>query len=217
MIFNDFFLAQFGTKVAVTNRMPRSLRNLQSQSMIHFIGRANNDLPLFRRHADYKKFRRTLFQFTHDQQFFIHHYALMRTHVHILAWIEEAASTPDIIKSIALSYYHYYRRRYKIKGHLWHGRYRSIAIQNESHWLQCGRYIELNPVHAGICKDPAKYPWSSYHYYASGKKDALVRARFHAENDTSDKMEEYRNFIMAGIDMDYQRLKHQYEKCRNSQ
>lgn len=196
--------------------MPRTARILPPSSMLHLIGRGNNDTRLFRRYADFLHFERTLFSYIRDSRVFIHHYILMHTHFHLLAWVEDTNILAGIIKSACLSYYHHYTKKYEYKGHLWHGRFRSIIINSEPQWLQCGRYIELNPVYAGICKDPSDYNWSSYHYYAKGKKDSLLRPIFYPLGDvkhrTGQANNAYREFILSGIDFEYQEQKKFFEK-----
>ena len=54
------------------------------------------------------------------------------------------------------------------------GRYKATLLDSESYLLTCSRYIELNPVRAGMVNDPAEYPWSSYHFNALGKENSLL-------------------------------------------
>jgi putative transposase len=61
-------------------------------------------------------------------------------------------------------------RRYSRTGSLWEGRYKSCIVDADGYLLACQRYIELNPVRAGIVPDPAAYPHSSYRANALGKK-----------------------------------------------
>lgn len=73
------------------------------------------------------------------------------------------------------SYYvQYYNYCYRRTGTLFEGRYKATLIDSESYLLTCMRYIELNPVRAGMASDPADYPWSSYPYNALGQADELV-------------------------------------------
>jgi putative transposase len=71
-------------------------------------------------------------------------------------------------------YVQYFNYCYRRTGTLWEGRYKATLIDSESYLLTCMRYIELNPVRAGMVADPSDYPWSSYHYDALGKADDLV-------------------------------------------
>lgn len=183
--------------------------------MLHVIAKSNARRRIFHRDGDFCNFlfRLRLRLRLHASQCWVHHYALMHTHVHLLIWCEDTGFLATLMKSVLVSYHHYYERTYEYHGNLWHGRYRSIVIEEESHFLQCGRYIELNPVHAGVCKDPGRYRWTSYHHYAFGRPDSIVRPRFYEgvwREGVADV--EYQQFVRAGIDMDYQRMKKLYER-----
>jgi putative transposase len=65
-------------------------------------------------------------------------------------------------------------RLYRRSGTLWEGRFRSCIVQGEAYLLSCARYIELNPVRAGMVAHPAEYPWSSYRANAQGEANGLV-------------------------------------------
>jgi putative transposase len=78
------------------------------------------------------------------------------------------------MKQVNLSYFHYYKKIYSYFGHLWQDRFKSNIIEADSHLLQCGKYIELNPVRAGIVKHPSEYRFSSYNFYAKGIPDSLL-------------------------------------------
>lgn len=195
--------------------MPRKARQLAKSAMLHIIARGNNKIRIFRNRRDFSHFEWTLTRFLPENDFFIHHYVLMHTHFHFLAWLENTEQLAQIMKSILISYQYYYRKKYKYTGHLFCDRYRSILIENEEGYLQCGRYIELNPVHAGLCDDPKKYSWSSYNTHAFGKENVLVKTNMYS-NVALCKMkgsenEEYQDFIKAGIDLDVQKLKKQFE------
>jgi putative transposase len=68
----------------------------------------------------------------------------------------------------------YFNYRYGRTGTLWEGRYRATVLDSEQYLLTCCRYIELNPVRAGMVRRPADYPWSSYRCNAQGENDRLI-------------------------------------------
>ncbi len=78
------------------------------------------------------------------------------------------------MKRLGQRYVQYINRTYQRSGTLWEGRFRSCIAQQENYLLICQRYIELNPVRAGIVNHPGKYRWSSYRANAQGEKDALL-------------------------------------------
>ena len=71
-------------------------------------------------------------------------------------------------------YVQYYNYSYRRTGTIWEGRYKATLIDSEAYLITCMRYIELNPVRAGMVVDPADYPWSSYHHNALGQPSDLV-------------------------------------------
>jgi putative transposase len=79
-----------------------------------------------------------------------------------------------MMQSLGRMYVLYFNRQYQRSGTLWEGRYKSCLVQQETYLLELYRYIELNPVRAGMVKDPADYSWSSYQCNALGKKTDLL-------------------------------------------
>lgn len=78
------------------------------------------------------------------------------------------------MKVLGQRYAQYFNRTYQRTGALWDGRYRSCPVQEEQYLMNCQRYIELNPVRAGMVKHPADYRWSSYRVNAHGLQSSLV-------------------------------------------
>lgn len=88
-------------------------------------------------------------------------YCLMANHFHILL----ALSGPNLSRGMHRLNGLYARRfneRHGHTGHLFEARFASVAVETEVHLLEAIRYIVLNPVRAGICSDPADWPWSSF-------------------------------------------------------
>jgi len=80
------------------------------------------------------------------------------------------------MKNLEETYAGYFNRRYKRTGGLYEGRFRSFPIDTERYWFTCMRYVELNPVRAGIITTPEDYRWSSYRFHAFGEpNDWLIQ------------------------------------------
>ncbi len=79
------------------------------------------------------------------------------------------------MKRLGQRYVQYINRTYKRSGTLWEGRFRSSIIQQDEYLFSCQRYIEMNPVRAGIVKHPGEYRWSSYQINGQGKISDLLR------------------------------------------
>ena len=94
-------------------------------------------------------------------------------------------------------------RTYRRSGTLWEGRFRSCPTQEEAYLLACQRYIELNPVRAGIVEHPAEYPWSSYRANAQGGTDALLKPhRLYQAlgRDAADRQAAYRELFRHDLE-----------------
>jgi putative transposase len=98
----------------------------------------------------------------------------MTNHIHLLASPETVESLPKTLQSLGRRYVQYFNYRYKRTGTLWEGRYRATVVEAETYLFECMRYIELNPVRAGMVAQPNDFPWSSYRANAEGKIDILV-------------------------------------------
>ena len=80
-----------------------------------------------------------------------------------------------MMQTLGCIYVRYFNERYERTGTLWEGRYRSAVIDSERYFLQCSRYVEMNPVRAAITLTPDEWRWSSFRSNANGQPDALVR------------------------------------------
>ncbi len=105
----------------------------------------------------------------------MHAYVLMTNHFHLLPSPPPSGEALSrLIQSIGRRYVRYFNTEYKRSGTLWEGRFKSSVIDNEAYLLTCYRYIEENPVRAGLVEIPEDYRWSSYHHNVLGKEDILI-------------------------------------------
>jgi putative transposase len=104
----------------------------------------------------------------------VHGYVLMTNHVHLLLSAVDNEGPSVLMRRLGQRYVQYFNRRYERSGTLWEGRFRSSLVDNEQYLLICQRYIELNPVRAGMVEAPEDYPWSSYRANALGADDPLL-------------------------------------------
>lgn len=153
--------------------MPRTGRIIPIETTLHIMCRGNNKLPVLANNLDKKQYSCLLHRFKFNNRIDILHYCIMDSHVHLIVWLGQNSNLSRLIKQVSLAYYYYYIKRYNYCGHLWQGRYKSIILKSDIRALQCGKYIELNPVRAGITTEPGQYQFSSYRYYALGEQDPL--------------------------------------------
>jgi putative transposase len=98
----------------------------------------------------------------------------MTNHAHLLVTPQSQGGISQMMQSVGRRYVQYFNRTYTRTGTLWEGRYRATLIDTEEYLLTCYRYIELNPVRAGMVVHPWQYPWSSYAANALGAHDPLL-------------------------------------------
>ena len=104
----------------------------------------------------------------------IHAYVLMTNHVHLLVTPTYPSSAPKMMQSIGRVYVQYFNSGYHRTGTLWEGRYKAAIVDDERYLLTCMRYIELNPVRAGMVVSPGDFVWSSFRANAWGAPDDLL-------------------------------------------
>jgi putative transposase len=104
----------------------------------------------------------------------LHAYVLMTNHVHLLITSTRQDGPAKLMQAIGRRYIQYINRTYKRSGSLWEGRYKSSALQAETYLMACMRYIELNPIRAGMVAEPGQYTWSSYRHNGLGQTDERI-------------------------------------------
>ena len=152
-------------------RLPRFVIPGQSQ---HVIQRGNNRQDIFCADEDYRFFLEKLQAAGKKHSCDIHAYVLMTNHVHLLVTPYAEDGIGKLMQRLGRYYVQHFNRCYKRSGTLWEGRYKSTLIDSEQYLFTCMRYIELNPLRAGMVTHPADYPWSSYRYNALGKPDGVI-------------------------------------------
>lgn len=155
--------------------MPRRARLTLPGVPLHLIQRGNNRQACFFADDDYRFYLGWLAEYAGKIGCRVHAYVLMTNHVHLLVSADRAESPGALMKALGQRYVQYVNRAYRRSGTLWEGRFRSCLIQEENYLLACQRYIELNPVRAGMVGHPGEYRWSSYRANGQGEDDALVR------------------------------------------
>ena len=140
----------------------------------HIIQRGNNRGLIFASEEDYSCYANYLLDALHRYVAEIHAYVFMTNHVHLLITPRRPDSLARILQSVGRRYVRYFNDRYQRTGTLWEGRYKATVIDSELYLLRCYRYIELNPVRAGMVAHPGNYRWSSYRAHADGAADRLI-------------------------------------------
>lgn len=140
----------------------------------HVIQRGNNRGDIFRAAEDYLFFLTTLGSAVTRHSLSVHAYVLMTNHVHMVVTPRTQTSLPGVMQEVGRTYVRFYNAKYSRTGGLWEGRYRTSVIQDEEYFVTCHRYVELNPIRAGLAQRPEDYRWSSCRFYSTGREDGLL-------------------------------------------
>jgi putative transposase len=140
----------------------------------HVRHRGNNRCDVFVDAEDRETFLSMMGKSAQEYEVAIHGYTLMTTHYHAQVTAPDKDALPGMMQRLGKDYVRYFNKRYSRTGTLWEGRYRASLILDERYWFNCLRYIEANPVRAGMVQSAADYRWSSYGCNALGWDDSLI-------------------------------------------
>jgi putative transposase len=129
---------------------------------LHLVQRGNNRQACFGAEEDFAAYAHWLGEYARKCRVAIHAWVFMTNHVHLLLTPQTMDGVSHLMQTLGRHYVRYFNHTYKRTGTLWEGRFKSCVIQAEDYLLLCQRYIELNPVRAGMVMSPDDYPWSSF-------------------------------------------------------
>ena len=139
----------------------------------HIIQRGINRQDCFISDKDFAAYAHWLDQSARRYQVAVHAWVFMTNHVHILATPQTEQGVSRMMQATGRHYVRYFNHTYGRTGTLWEGRFKSCLVDAEDYLLACHRYIELNPVRAGMVAVPEDYTWSSYKANGFGKQMKL--------------------------------------------
>ena len=182
--------------------MPRVPRHLQwsEEACFHLMNRGHNREPVFADDEDRRAFVGLVARYRDRVGFRLLHYCLMSNHFHLLVKLPDPRQVSTLMAGLLRAYVHHCHRRHGFVGHRWQGRFKSPAVQCRDYLLSCGRYIERNPLEAGIVVQPWDYEWSSARVHATGAADPLVTesAGYHElASQAQDREERWRGFLLG--------------------
>ncbi len=197
----------------------------------HVVQRGNNREACFFEDKDYRVYLDKLKLYSRKYHVAVHSYVLMTNHVHLLLTPSTTTGVSQLMQSLGCYYVRYINQAYERTGTLWEGRYKSTLVDSDNYFLTVSRYIELNPVRAGMAEHPSEYRWSSYQQNALGipielltphsiytglaKTDKTRYKRYQAlfEHDIPDyTLEEIRESLNRAWVLGSDRFKQQIEK-----
>ncbi len=140
----------------------------------HITTRCNNKQELIKNDYDFEKYKFIVKCAKKKFGFLLHNYVVMNSHPHIIIRLELTLDISKIMQAINRQYARWYNKHYKRKGHFWEERFYAELIKDDFQLLAVMRYIDLNPVRAGLCKTPSEWKHSGANFYLNGIKDDLI-------------------------------------------
>ena len=133
--------------------MPRKPRFFPLGAPVHVVQRGNNRQVCFASDADMAAYVNWLFEGAQKFGIEIHAWVLMTNHVHLLVAQSSENAISRCMQYLGRNYVRYFNYRFRRTGTLFEGRFKGHLVQSEGYFLQCCRYIELNPARAGMVSD----------------------------------------------------------------
>ena len=183
--------------------MPRKTRFFLPGVPVHVIQRGNNRQPVFFGPDDYRFYLDRLGEASLTHGCRVHAYCQMTNHIHLLVTPQDRDSISAALQALGRRFVPHINHAYGRSGTLWEGRFKAGAVQQDAYLLACYRYIEINPVRAGMVADPADYPWSSYRANALGEADGLLSPHglYRSLGPTEpERLQVYRELIEQALD-----------------
>lgn len=184
--------------------MPRYPRAFVAGYPHHIVQRGHDRQPVFAADDDYQFYLENLVEQKDLLGIRLFAYCLMTNHVHLVAQPEnEGSDLSRLMRVLAARQTRYSNRLERRTGTLWDGRFKSSLIDTERYLLACCRYVDLNPVRAGMVVAPEAYRWSSYNARA-GYSEAWAWQDFDPSyiglgKDAAERQTRYRTFVSAGV------------------
>ena len=154
--------------------MSRRPRQESPTQVYHFINRGVNKKKIFHHAKDYNFYLGLLKEYCEKLNAQIYHYCIMSNHAHLVLKAESLESLSRFGHFTHRRYAYYYCKTYHWSEQVFRRNFMSVPILDDSYLLECGRYIERNPVDAKLVEKPEDHAYSSYLFYAEGKETPLL-------------------------------------------
>ncbi len=154
--------------------MPRMARGIGENYIYHVLNRGNGKQKVFHKEQDYKIFIDLMKEALRKFSVKIYAYCLMPNHFHLIISPLKTGELSKFMQWLMTSHVRRYHKNYGTCGHIWQGRFKSFIIQPENYLLTALRYVEGNPVRAGLVNSALDWLWSSHKETANLKPKFLV-------------------------------------------
>lgn len=149
--------------------MPRTARAAAGGLCYHVLNRGNARAAIFHKGGDYRAFLKVLAEVARAVALRPLAYCLMPNHFHLVAWPEGDGDLGRSLHRLLTAHVRRYHAHYHSSGHVWQGRFKAFPVQEDEHLLTVVRYVERNPLRAGLVGRAEDWPWSSLYGRARGE------------------------------------------------
>lgn len=136
--------------------------------------RGNYEQTVFEEAADFRSYLGWLREYADRYSVEVWAYCLMRNHVHFVCVPKVEGALARSFNTLHMKYAQYFHGKKGVTGHLWKGRFLSCILDEMSVFEEV-RYIENNPVRAGLVERAEDYSWSSARHHVFGEPDPVMR------------------------------------------
>jgi len=180
--------------------MPSYARNhqLKLSLLYHIYSRSCNREVIFRESEDFEHFKQLLHAYRERFEAAIYHWVIMSNHYHLVIELKNPEVISKLMAGLHRAYSYYHHATYATIGFLWQGRFKMQPIQRELYLIACGRYVERNPVRAGMVNEAYEYEHSSAKYYCLGAFDNITNTDpyyIDLSKDANERQQKYRQFL----------------------
>lgn len=153
--------------------MPRKARVIVPGVAHHITQRGNFKQTVFHTPRDHRKYAYLIQNLSGEYQVNVHAYCLMPNHVHFIVTPSCKEGLSMLFKNVHMMYSQYKNYKLKRTGHLWQSRFYS-CVMDDLHLARAIRYVEMNPVRAGLTMHPWEFPWSSTRQHMRLEKNPII-------------------------------------------
>lgn len=174
--------------------MARLPRIVVPNQALHIMHRGNNRQDIFVSEEDLTRIKADIGHSLLKSGCSLHAYIIMTNHLHLLVTPKDKEQLTVFMQSMANRYVRYFNAKNKRTGTIWEGRFKSCLIDSEHYLFALYKYIEMNPIKAGMVKELADYKWSSYGHNALGQADKLISEHLLYKALGEDSQQRYKNY-----------------------
>ena len=154
--------------------MPRTARASVGDMVYHAINRGNGRAQVFHDNFEYQGFVDLLGETCQREPVRVLDYCLMPNHFHLVLWPVKDGGLGRWMQRLLTAHVRRFYRQRLGSGHVWQGRFKAFPVESDEYLLTVLRYVERNPLRAGLVNKVQDWPWSSAHWWGKAGAPAFL-------------------------------------------